>query len=374
VIFSPDGKTLLASSDGNEGMIRRWDVATGKESGRYPVPGLSTLGVMSLLPDGKTLVVTRGSGLVLLDLDSGLEVRSPRAQGHRDLVFTLSYSQDGKSLVSTGCTETLTWDLVTGKMIPELKEAGACSSTFSPDGKTLCKQGGHYLELWDVAARKCIRRLQEPKTPSMKRSFGFSPDGKTLVLARTDVVRLYDVATGFYCDFDRITDARLSPDGKTLGALSKEEWPKEEMPQLELWDVATRSKIRSFELEKFNIAEANDFPGMEFSPDGKILAVGRHRVVCLLDVATGKLVRKLAVNGFHVCMAFSPDGKTLATADRTLENDVHLWETATGKEIGTLKGHRGGIPALAYSPDGKTLASACTDSTILIWDVSRWSK
>jgi RNA polymerase sigma factor (sigma-70 family) len=376
LIFSPDGKTLL-SSDSSEGMIRRWDVTTGKETAQYRVPGATTFGPMSLLPGGKTLLVACGAGLQLLDLASGKEVRSPRAKGHRSFVYRLSYSPDSKSLLSTGDTETLMWDVATSKITHEFKNSGGSMARFSPDGKTLCKRGvDNHLELWDVATHKRIRQIEEPKNATMRRSFGFSPDGKTLISGSSAGVRLYDVATGkILHGFDSIQDAKFSPDGKTLGALSKEDWFKGEEPKLDLWDVATRKRVRQFELEKLGPFEVDSFLALEFSPDGKILAVSRHSAVCLLDVATGKLIRKLPLNGKQVFMAFSPDGKTLATGGwfftHSIEDrDVHLWETATGKEIGTLKGHRGGVIALAYSPDGKTLATGGTDSTILIWDVS----
>src|SRR3954451_1323745 len=65
-------------------------------------------------------------------------------------------------------------------------------------------------------------------------------------------------------------------------------------------------------------------------------------------------------------LAFSPDGKTLASAshDRT----IRLWDVATATQKATLIGHTDWIESLAFSPDGKTLASAGFDRTIRLWD------
>jgi len=67
-------------------------------------------------------------------------------------------------------------------------------------------------------------------------------------------------------------------------------------------------------------------------------------------------------------VAFSPDGKTLASAlgDKT----VKLWDAGSGKALQTLKGHSDSVTAVAFSPDGKTLASASGDKTVKLWDAS----
>jgi WD40 repeat protein len=135
-----------------------------------------------------------------------------------------------------------------------------------------------------------------------------------------------------------------------------------------LWDVTTgrqRATLRG---------HTDRVHCLAFSPDGATLASGgKDGTARLWDLATGKERARLAHRRRGRALpvfsaAFAPDGKTLATGSYD-DQPVTLWATGTGKEQGVLTGHDSEVMALAFRRDGKALATASEDRTVKLWEV-----
>ncbi len=108
-----------------------------------------------------------------------------------------------------------------------------------------------------------------------------------------------------------------------------------------------------------------------FNPDGRTVASGgRDGIVRIWDIATGEQTAQLTGHtGTVLAVAYSPGGSTLAAGGGG-DNIVRLWHTGTGQERAQLTGHASLIRTIAYSPDGTVLAAGGDYRAICLWDTA----
>jgi WD40 repeat protein len=158
-----------------------------------------------------------------------------------------------------------------------------------------------------------------------------------------------------------------SPDSKLLAAGGNDN-------AVYIWEVATGELLRQLPGSGYIVR------ALAFSPDGSVLAACCHRPfpqpasdVRVWDVRSGKLLKMLAAGtgGFHEHLvedlAFSPDGRRLATASH--DTTARIWNTADWTLQAVLKGHQDGIYGLDIAPDGLSLATASWDGTLQLWSL-----
>jgi WD40 repeat protein len=278
------------------------------------------------------------------------------------------------------------WDIATGLEQPPIQGLiGTVQAVaFSPDGKLLAAAGGTYepvvggwVMLWDMEPRKPRSLLIRDASGMTGMSVAFSPDSRFLAIGYgryqagpTGQLTLHDLTTNKPWTPLRppdhgISDLAFCPDpNRPLLAASRGDG-------VELWDWKTRTRVgptRSVPDEMSGLRST----AVAISRDGRLIAsAGDYDgAVRLWDSATGKKIRSLdGHKGKVQDVAFSLDGTRLASVCE--DRSVRLWDVSTGRELATFRGHSFHVFAVAFRADGRQILSGGFGGLIKVWDVQR---
>jgi WD40 repeat protein len=314
--------------------------------GDFPVPPMMPLVTLAsghgaarcvvFSPDGQTLATGGDDGKARLWALDTMECRR-EVDDHLGAVTCAAFSRDGTRLALGGADRRITvWDPRDGRRLAELRgHTGELTGVrFSPDGKRVASSAyDSELRVWDVASARMVGRL---KHLAWAQRMDWSPDGRLLCAG---------------CDGG---------------------WPKEKPHLAILWNAETGQEIARLSGHEAHVTM------IRFSRDGKRLATGSSdSKIFLWDVETRQIQATIPTFWGVSDAGFLPDGKTLAVATRC--GFVLLWTLSPLREAFRYEGHSDflswqalgwGIYCMAVSPDGSVLASADRQGWVKFWATS----
>jgi WD40 repeat protein len=236
--------------------------------------------------------------------------------------------------------------------------AGVTALAFSPDGKTLVSGSeDKTMLIWNTSTWESSKPLTGHT--NAVNSISFLPSGSRFYSGGDYTVRSWNMK-GEELDSHRgpttfVWSAAIKPDSSQWVAGSFEK-------NIKLFDYKTGKTSNLPAHSKSALAVA-------YSPDGKLMASGSlDETILLWNTESYKVIDTLKGHGGNIfCVTFSHNGKYLASASK--DNTVRLWEVNSGKLLRTFRGHTDAVFTVAFSTDDNYLASGSVDNNVLIYEI-----
>lgn len=361
VAYCREPDQLLTGS--RDGSIRRWDRLKNKVLLRW-FPHDGHVIRIAVSPDGKR-VLSYGARVVA---DCSVATGEPRIkwERHSGPVQAVAFLPNGQHVVSASTDTTLRlWNITTGSTVRVIQDArlGAYAVAVSPDGERVaagCKDG--VLREFRLGDGRLLRELHGHR--GYVRSVAYTHDGKRLLSSAGDgsicvwhndagepAMRLKGHQGG-------VLSVAISRDDKLLVTGGRD-------GTVRGWNLAQGQPLVVCEGHR-GWVEAVTFVG-----DGnEALSTGHDGRVLRWDLNSGKLVDEMQGSGRNNALVCSRDGARAYSAGSN--KTITCWDLATGKQVAELEGHQLTVHSLALSPNH--LASASSDTTLLVWGLSRWNR
>ena len=281
---------------------------------------------------------------------------------HGDPVVYVAYTRDGKAVLTASLNTIRLWDRATGKEIRRFAAKVGLILDIVPAG-----MGMGMDDFGSVGAAGSRVAL--------------SQDGKVVAaIVNNSAIHLWDVETGkeirqFKGPQSGVNTVVFAPNGKSLAlrGSNRNTYLVETDTGKEIFQIKAKPAQGPMQFVLINGPIPTE-DGLAFSPDGKTLATAEtevamqktNRYVRLTDTQTGNEIRQIAANDGVASIAFSPDGTILAFGS---SRNVHLRAADTGKEIRRLD-NKQSVATLAFSHDGKTLAVRGFDKVVRLFETS----
>lgn len=364
---------LLVKQPGQDGAALALAISAVAPSLRsgHPVPGAAKEGLMLTFGAAKNSLPLVGHTdrveLASFDLSGELVLTGSQDQtarvwnartgqplqvltGHHGIISWCAFSPDGSRALTTSADGTArVWEPRTGVALLTLSghtgqiDMGAFSLTGE---RVVTASHDHTARVWDSRSGKLLARLEGHS--DRVAIAAFLPDGRSVVTGSFDkTVRLWDAESGLQRRVleghtHKVNLIAVSPDGQRLVSGSWDGTAR-------LWSLAAPEPVevpRKQQQQQAPMQQPKQQPAQPSQPSSIVLPHGTP---------------------LHV-IAFSPDGKTLASTGK--DGTIRLWNGQTGEALAALAGHEGTVDGLAFAPDGRTLVTAGVDRTVRLWDIS----